>query len=202
MDAHVNEIFGFLIPPWEDKKWFVTLNDLVNWIGDNVLDEHFLQYWTSNIKNHEHSGHNLIDEINQLNPETVLDVGCGKNYFKNKINNLIGIDPIFDNADIKIDILEYDGDINSFDVILVLGSINFGSEEYILKQLEKAISLCKNGGRIYFRVNPGISNPNSPWMDYFEWDKDKIIRYAKTYNLEVSDIKEDYGGRLVFTYIK
>ena len=42
------------------------------------------------------SGYRLVDEINSQKPRSVLDVGCGFNRFKGKINNLMGIDPYND----------------------------------------------------------------------------------------------------------
>ena len=35
-----------------------------------------------------------------MNPDNVVDIGCGFNEFKGKITNLIGIDPYNDKADI------------------------------------------------------------------------------------------------------
>lgn len=194
----VEESFDVVLP-MDDIEWFHALNDIVNYVDGKIIERHFATIWNPNMAHFIHSGFNLVDEINALTPDSVLDIGCGKNEFKGKIHNLVGIDPVLPEADIRTSILDYDSS-KTFDVILVLGSINFGGEEYILKQLEKVISLCSPTGKIYFRVNPGISNPDSPWMDFFEWDELKIKQYGKRYNLLVSDIREDYNGRLAFVY--
>lgn len=194
----VEEHFN-LILPMDNSKWYHTLDDLVNYINDIIIERHFTTVWNPNMANFVYSGFNLVDEINALNPTAVLDIGCGKNEFKGKIHNLIGIDPVRPEADIQTSILDYDCD-DLFDVVLVLGSINFGGEVYILQQLDKVISLCAPKGKIYFRVNPGISNPDSPWMDFFKWHKDLIVEYAEYYNLSVSEIREDYNNRLTFVY--
>ncbi len=70
------------------------------------------------------SGYRLVDEINSQKPRSVLDVGCGYNRFKGKINNLIGIDPYNDLADIKVSLEDYKA--GPVDIGLWLGSINFG----------------------------------------------------------------------------
>ena len=41
------------------------------------------------------TGINFIKEINNLNPNLVLDLGCGQNPYKGHINNLIGVDTEF-----------------------------------------------------------------------------------------------------------
>lgn len=196
----VEEIFGLLLP-LETKEWFTTINDLVDFINDYIISKHFQEVWEPNIDHFQHSGINLIETVNDSTPSNVLDVGCGTNYFKNKINNLIGIDPVRSEADIKTTILDYETE-EKYDAILMLGSVNFGSEKYIKQELQKIISLCNQNGKIYVRVNPGIDNPQSPWMDFFEWDNRKIVTYAKEFNLEVSDILDDYHGRLSFVYTK
>ena len=67
----------------------------------------------------------IINQINKYsqnqdnNELTVLDVGCGYNEFKGKIDNLIGIDPYNVLADHEVGTLEYRTD-QKFDVILCL----------------------------------------------------------------------------------
>ena len=58
----------------------------------------------------------MDNEINKLNPRKVLDVGCGYNQFKGRINNLIGIDPYNNCADYQVDIFEFVDEPNSYDV--------------------------------------------------------------------------------------
>ena len=80
---------------------------------------------------YKHSGYSLVDYVNNQKPSSVLDIGCGYNRFKNKIDNLIGIDPYNDCADIKVSIEDYN--TAPFDMVLCLGSINFGDEKTIDK---------------------------------------------------------------------
>lgn len=50
----------------------------------------------SSLKRLSHSGMAIVNKI--LPTESVIDVGCGNNLFKKFIPNLIGIDPVFDQA--------------------------------------------------------------------------------------------------------
>jgi hypothetical protein len=75
------------------------------------------------MKKWKYSGLKLIEEVNALNPRSVLDIGCGYNEFKGKIRNLTGIDPYNDRADYKISIMDFRSN-EKFDVILCLGSVS------------------------------------------------------------------------------
>ena len=69
-------------------------------IDQKAQDDFYRNVWQSNIHLFKHSGKNLVDEINDLGPELVIDAGCGINFLKGKIKNLIGYDPVFKEADI------------------------------------------------------------------------------------------------------
>ena len=101
-----------------------TLEQYVEAIDVACLHRYFSKYWENDIKKWKYSGLALIDEVNSLKPRAVLDVGCGYNEFRGKIDNLIGIDPYNDRADHEVGTLEYRTD-QKFDVIMCLGSINF-----------------------------------------------------------------------------
>ena len=110
-----------------------TLEQYAEAIDVACLHKYFSKYWENDIKKWKYSGLALIDEVNSLKPRAVLDVGCGYNEFRGKINNLIGIDPYNDKADHEVGTLEYRTD-QKFDVIMCLGSINFGSRDKILRR--------------------------------------------------------------------
>ena len=59
-------------------------------IDQKAQDDFYRNVWQSNIHLFKHSGKNLVDEINDLKPELVIDAGCGINFLKGKIKNLIG----------------------------------------------------------------------------------------------------------------
>lgn len=101
------------------------------------------------------SGWSLVEEIAALSPRFVLDVGCGFHRFKGRVPNIIGIDLVNTAADLVCDVLEAPFAERSFDAILALGSINFGDEEGILRQLRQVGSWLTDTGVLFMRANPG-----------------------------------------------
>jgi ribosomal protein L23 len=182
---------------------FTRVADLVERIDRKVLEKYFGEIWQPKTKSFKYSGLAIIDEINSLNPKNVLDIGCGYNEFKNKINNLIGIDPYNDNADIKVSILDYVTD-SKYDAIIAFGSINFGSTDKVFSELEKAVSLTAKNGKMFFRVNPGLPHepPESNWISFYPWSTNFIVNCADYFGLDILDIKSDNNGRLYFVWSK
>lgn len=180
-----------------------NIGELVDRIDDALLSRYFTEVWQPSTAKFKYSGLKLIDEINSLNPRSVLDVGCGYNEFKGKINNLEGLDPYNKASDIQCKILEYTTN-KKYDVIIALGSINFGSTEKIFSELEKCVSLTEPGGKLFFRVNPGLQHepPESKWISFYPWDSNFIINCADYFNLSVLDIKTDRKDRLYFVWSK
>ena len=117
-----------------------------NMIDQEAQDEFYKNHWQSNIHLFKHSGENLVDEINQLNPSLVIDAGCGINFLKGKIKNLIGYDPVFKEADIKCGHFDAPFKTECADVILALGSVNWGNHDDIANMLIKLKSWLKPGG--------------------------------------------------------
>ena len=153
-----------------------TLEQYTDAINDASLDRYFSKYWQNDIKKWKYSGLALVEEVNSLKPRAVLDVGCGYNEFRGKINNLIGIDPYNNKADLKVGTLEYKT-LQKFDVILCLGSVNFGSRDKIIAEVGRCVDLLANGGTMFFRVNPGVQHdkPEADWIEFFAWNVPFII---------------------------
>lgn len=179
------------------------IGELVDKIDDAILHRYFSEVWQPEMKKFKYSGLSLIDEVNSLLPLSVLDIGCGYNEFKRKIYNLTGLDPFNKNADIHCKLLDYKTDIK-YDVILALGSINFGSTDKIFAELEHAVNLTNTGGKLFFRVNPGLSHvpPESKWISFYNWDSNFIINCANYLNVDVLDIKNDSKDRMYFIWNK
>ena len=97
----IKETFGV------EVQRFETLEQYVEAIDDACLNKYFSKYWQNDMKKWKYSGVQLIDEVNNLKPRAVLDVGCGYNEFRGKIKNLIGIDPYNKNADLEVGTLQY-----------------------------------------------------------------------------------------------
>jgi len=180
-----------------------TLEQYVEAIDVACLHKYFSKYWENDIKKWKYSGLALIDEVNSLKPRAVLDVGCGYNEFRGKIDNLIGIDPYNDKADHEVGTLEYRTD-QKFDVIMCLGSINFGSRDKILSEMGRCVDLLEDGGTMFFRVNPGVQHnkPEAKWIEFFAWNVPFIIELSEMFNLKVLDIRDDSNQRKYFIYRK
>ena len=191
---------------------YTNIVDLTDQIDEAVLAQYFSQVWQPETKKYKYSGLAIIDQVNALNPNAVLDLGCGYNEFKGKIQNLTGVDPYNKKADVMTHTLDYESD-TEYDVTICLGSINFGSTDKIFKELQQAVSLTRTGGLIFFRVNPGIQHTalESKWIDFFDWDIPFILNSAQALNCRVHQLRHDIaqnnqqlanGGRYYFVYEK
>ena len=180
-----------------------TIEQYVEAIDDACLHKYFSKYWQNDMKKWKYSGVQLIDEVNSLKPRAVLDVGCGYNEFKGRIDNLVGIDPYNDKADLQISTLEYKT-TEKYDVILCLGSVNFGDRDKIVAEVGRCVNLLADNGTMFFRVNPGVQHdkPEADWIEFFAWNVPFIIELAEMFNLKVLDIRDDTNQRKYFVYRK
>ena len=180
---------------------FNTVAELTDKIDTAVLHKYFGEVWQPETKKFKYSGLKVIEEVNALKPRNVLDIGCGYNEFKGKIPNLIGIDPYNTNADYEVGIIDYNTDIK-FDVIIALGSINFGSTDKVFAELEKAVSLCAPGAVMFFRVNPGHQHdkPEAKWITFYPWNSNFIMNCADYFNVDVLDLRNDSNNGMYFVW--
>ena len=183
--------------------FFKEMSQLADRIDELVLERYFSEHWQSRTKKYKYSGLKLIDEVNNLKPKAVLDVGCGFNEFKGKIHNLTGIDPYNSKADIKVKIADYSPD-TLFDVIICLGSVNFGSTDKIFKELENIMRLSAPSAKMFFRVNPGMQQPQpeAKWITFYPWESTFIINCADHFKVELLELRDDSNGRLYFVWAK
>jgi hypothetical protein len=84
-----------------------TLKEITEDLSERYINRFFGEIWKPRTGDYEHTGWELAEEVNKLNPEKVLDVGCGYHPFKGRIQNIIGIDPYNNQADYEVDILDY-----------------------------------------------------------------------------------------------
>ena len=121
--GHSQNDLDKITQPWIKETFGVevkrcdTLEQYADAIDDASLERYFSKYWQNDMKKWKYSGVQLIDEVNNLKPRAVLDVGCGYNEFKGKINNLIGIDPYNNKADLERGTVQYRTD-QKIDVIV------------------------------------------------------------------------------------
>jgi hypothetical protein len=179
-----------------------TLRDIVSDLSERYILRFFSEIWKPRTNDYEHTGWQLVEEINALNPDKVLDVGCGYHPFKGRIQNLVGIDPYNNQADYEVDILDYKVKPESHDVIMALGSINFNSKDEIQSRFAHCVSLLKPGGKFFLRANPGITHKTGPYVEIFNWTFEVVNEFAETYNLHLDTFKKDANERLYFVYTK
>ena len=185
-----------------DCSFVGTVEEIVDNLDKKYMSRFFGQIWKPNTDCYSYSGWNLIDTINKDQPADVLDVGCGFNQFKNRIHNLVGVDPYNNCADYMVDILEYVPDVAGYDAILALGSINFNSEEDVTVRFKKVTDMLNPGGEMYVRANPGESWENGPYVDIFKWDFEFSQTIAKNNKLKLDAYKKDANNRLFLVYTK
>ena len=178
-----------------------TVRGIVDDLSERYILRFFSEIWKPRTGDYEHTGWELAEEINKLNPERVLDVGCGYHPFKGRINNLVGIDPYNNCADYEVDILEYRVK-HQYDVIMALGSINFNSHDEIEARFSHCVDLLKKGGKFFLRANPGIVHRTGPYVEIFPWTFEVVNEFAEKYNLRLETFKKDANDRLYFVYQK
>ena len=178
-----------------------TLRTITDDLSERYILRFFSEIWKPRTGDYEHTGWELAEEINKLNPERVLDVGCGYHPFKGRIQNLVGIDPYNNCADYEVDILEYRVK-HQYDVIIALGSINFNSRDEIEQRFEHCVNLLKTGGKFYLRANPGITHKTGPYLEIFPWTFEIANEFAEKYNLHLDTFKKDANDRLYFVYTR
>ena len=179
-----------------------TLREIVNDLSERYTHRFFAEIWKPRTGDYEHTGWSLVDEINALDPTSVLDVGCGYHPFKGRIQNLVGIDPYNNCADYEVDILDYKVKPASHDVIIALGSINFNSKDDIEQRFSHCVDLLKTDGKFYLRANPGITHKTGPYVEIFPWTFEVVNEFAEIYNLRLDTFKRDANDRLYFVYTK
>ena len=109
--------------------------------------KYFADSWKPDYTKFKYSGWALLDKIKEN--DQILDIGCGYNLFKKKLGDrLWGIDPANDKAD---EVVSWEKFVSHkpFNVYLILGSLNFGTEEQVEEQIAKLAWVTKKGDRIY-----------------------------------------------------
>jgi hypothetical protein len=176
-----------------------TLKSITQDLSERYIHRFFAEIWKPRTNDYDYTGWELANEVNKLEPRSVLDVGCGYHPFKGRINNLVGIDPYNNCADYMVDILDY---VGHHDVVIALGSINFNSRDEIEARFAKCVDILDTGGRFILRANPGITHKTGPYVDIFPWSFEIVKEFADKYNLKLLEFKKDGNQRLYFSYEK
>lgn len=184
-----------------DVDYSGTILEVAEDINQKYCRRFWNGIWQPRTEDYQFSGWSIVDRINSENPKAVLDVGCGFNQFKSRIHNLIGIDPYNNCADYMVDILDYNVPNETYDHIIVFGSINFGTLEDVETRMKKVFDLLAKGGKVYMRVNGGEVHKHGMWVDMFPWSFDHALNFANKFGVELVTFKVD-SGRFYIEYKK
>jgi cyclopropane fatty-acyl-phospholipid synthase-like methyltransferase len=183
----VDENFMFVIQASD----YQTLQEFCEAMHVKYISRYFSGVWKSK-HGYPESGRFLIKFANMNKPKSVLDVGCGDNYYKDKIQNLVGLDPYHPKADIKKTLEEFEPK-KQYDQVLALGSLNFGTnKKHIEEMFDKVVNMTKVDGYLYFRFNPGIDHKpftkdksSFKFIDWFPWTQEQVFGLMKLHNLKM-----------------
>jgi len=167
----------------------------------DYLNDYFRNHWKPSLDAYIYSGYEHIAE--KIHPyEWVLDVGCGCNPFKKLLPNVIGIDPAMDEADVHVTIEDFHT-TRKFDVATCLGSINFGDDVVVGRQIDKVVSCLKDKSRIYWRLNPGRRDHISEkcqGIPFYPWSHKRLQVFAELHNFRQVNEQIETDGKVVRLY--
>jgi len=162
-------------------------------IDQKLVNEYFAFSWKSGDGWSITNTSNIISKIGL--DETVLDVGCGYNSFKQLLGDrLYAFDPAIAYGNELCSLEDFNSAGNQWDVVLCMGSINFGNEDHIASQIKKVVSLTKKGGRIYWRQNPGQAdhdNEECKLVPFFKWTVERNYSFATKFGCRVIEFQID-----------
>lgn len=167
----------------------------------DYLNDYFRNHWTPSVDAYSYSAYGTIAK-KILPNEWLLDVGCGTNPFKSLHPNVIGIDPARDEADFCVTIEEF-YPTKKFDVATCLGSINFGDDAVIGRQIAKIVACLKPKSRIYWRVNPGRRDHASErcqGIPFYPWSFKKLQDFASIHDYRQVNEQTETDGKVLRLY--
>lgn len=175
-------------------------------INKNQINEYFANHWKGHI-NDNHNYTNVKSILKNIGrKDQVLDVGCGYNPFKKALGKrLYAFDPALPYGDEMVDVESFNANGRQWDVVLCLGSINFGNTSVIRPQVEKVASLVKPGGKIIWRQNPGLQdhgNKECEEIKFFPWSYQLNHQLAHENGFKVTDMKWDNNRRIFSIWVK
>ena len=126
---------------------------------------------------------NLIEDINATNPDLVIDMGCGTNFFKGRIQNVIG----YDISDIEgPDYIASTRQMwedkifeeSSADYIFCYGPLAFGDEDFINEQIGYMKYWAKPNAYILMRVPQPLKITDDIKSNYNEYIPQKYDKFS------------------------
>lgn len=167
------------------------------------LNDYFRNHWKPSVDAYKFSAYSTIAEKITDN-EWLLDVGCGTNSFKGLVKNVVGIDPARDEADFRVTIEDFYA-TRKFDVVTCLGSLNFGDDSVVGRQISKMVSFLKPRCRVYWRVNPGRRDHESEkcqGIPFYPWSFSRLQDYASLHDFKQVNEQTETNGQVLRLYVE
>lgn len=169
-------------------------------IDQQYLNNYFSTTWRDSqhsLDQYQYSGWELIGKVRP--GERVIDIGCADHQFKQRIANLVGIDPAFPEADYHMTLAEFVRlhYAQKFNVAFCLNSIDFGTQAEIEQQITLVKrTLRERDARIYWRCSPGPQEHDDQQINYYNWTFDEQVRMAKKFNFTVVAMEWDTNNMI------
>ncbi len=154
-------------------------------IGDSDARKQFT-------KNRKYSNFSITSKIDKNC--SVIDVGCGANLFKEYFPDLIGIDPITDQADFKVTLQEFTTD-KKFDAAICFGSMHFGTREDVEIAIAKLCSLLKPNAKIFWRCWCSVAANYEKVPFFYQWSFDDHHVWSKQFGFNLDLLDYDYSNQ-------
>lgn len=172
-------------------------------------------------------GKNLIDRIQKMQSQDpqlkILDIGCGYNMYKDYLNNVTGVDPYIEDADILCRIEDFDPP-QKYDIIICFGPMNWYTYDLqvrnmnVIKRSLAPEGICfwshvHNYYKVYqldaARAHKWIADDLSSafrnnafyfydrlwkYNQYFNWTEEALERISKQCGLKTGDMQYDDCG--------
>lgn len=135
------EEYGDVVGEWGDfwVKWDTVPRELFQGTYKRVsyISFYYLEYLTA------------------INPSVIADIGCGHNWFKRYIPNIVGYDNFHKNADVQenFDDAFIEKHQNEFDAAFSINALHFIPLDQLSTTLLKFREILKPGGRAYLTFN-------------------------------------------------
>jgi hypothetical protein len=167
----------------------------------DYLNDYFRNHWKPSLDAYTYSGYEHIAA--KIQPyEWLLDVGCGANPFKKLLPNVVGVDPASDDADFRVTIENFYA-TKRFDVATCLGSLNFGDDAVVGRQINKMVSLLKHRSRVFWRLNPGRRDHASEkckGIPFYPWSHRRLEEFAELHDFRQINEQTETNGQVVRLY--
>ena len=179
------EEYGDVVGEWGDfwVKWDTVPRELFQGVYKRVsyISFYYLEYLTA------------------INPSVIADIGCGHNWFKRYIPNIVGYDNFHKNADVKENFDEafIEKHRGEFEAAFSINALHFISLDELSATLLKFREILKPGGRAYLTFNSKRMIEGSPLNLLY-----KVTGTTSLHEYEVGKVNTYLYNQLISTNLK